>query len=540
MVWMNNPLNHKAYHVSFTEGDMRIPLLFSKNRRHNFQFSGIVCLSLGIFAFDCFIPVGIGIGNLYILVILATLRLQTPLMTKGAVLSSILLILLGYWLSPTGPGHEVAIITRWLSIFCVVITGFIVLRNLSAQHAIQVLKEDLETKVDLRTRELKERNRATLNLLDDLEQAKQHLEDKERRLRLLIDAFPSGMLIVDHLGKIVFANKLIKTLFGYSEKELVGQPVDRLVPERLQHEHSHHRTGFAHDPTARAMGAGRDLFARRKDGSEFPVEIGLNPISTPEGLLVLSSVVDITARKQTESKVKRLNHQLMAQNQELEAYTYAVSHDLRTPLRAIHNYADFLIEDFPSNVPPEQQEFLKGITTAVCEAEELVSDLLELARLNVQESPPQLNDIGDLIQKILHGLHIENDVDIRTPPEWPPVIGHGHLLKQIFQNLISNGVKFNRSSPKKIEVHWRKEKNGFVRFSISDNGIGILPQYQDKIFQIFERLHTTREYEGTGIGLALVKKSVSKLGGEMSVESEIGKGSIFSFTVPMGENTHDE
>jgi signal transduction histidine kinase len=250
-------------------------------------------------------------------------------------------------------------------------------------------------------------------------------------------------------------------------------------------------------------------------------------------------VVDITARKQSEAEVYRLNQQLMAQNQELESYTYAVSHDLRTPLRAIHNYADFLLEDFAPQVPPEQQEFLSGITTAVCEAEELVSDLLELARLNVQDSSPQLYDSGEVIQSVLRVLNFDEDVHIQTPTEWPTVLGHGHLLRQIFQNLIANGVKFNRSSLKRIEVNWRKEKNGFVRFSISDNGIGILPQYQEKIFQIFERLHTTREYEGTGIGLALVKKSVSKLGGEIRVESEIGKGSIFSFTVPMGENQHD-
>jgi PAS domain S-box-containing protein len=519
---------------------MRIPLLLSENRRHNIQLLIIVCLSLGIFASDWIIPVGIGLGDLYIVVVLATLPLQNPLITKGAVLSSILLIFLGYWLSPTGPGYEVSFINRWLSIFCVLITGFIVSKNLSAQQALQGLKEDLETKVELRTLELKERNRATLNLLDDLEQTKRHLEEKESRLRLLIDAFPSGILIVDYAGRIVFANKLIKTLFGYSEQELVGQSVDRLVPERLQHEHSHRRTGFFHDPSTRAMGAGRDLFARRKDGSEFPVEIGLNPITTPEGLLVLSSVVDITARKQSEAEVIRLNQQLMAQNQELESYTYAVSHDLRTPLRAIHNYADFLLEDFAPQVPPEQQEFLSGITTAVCEAEELVSDLLELARLNVQDSSPQLYDSGEVIQSVLRVLNVEENVHIQTPTEWPTVLGHGHLLRQIFQNLIANVVKFNRSSPKRIEVNWRKEKNGFVRFSISDNGIGILPQYQDKIFQIFERLHTTREYEGTGIGLALVKKSVSKLGGEIRVESEIGKGSIFSFTVPMGENMHDE
>jgi PAS domain S-box-containing protein len=412
--------------------------------------------------------------------------------------------------------------------------------NISARHALQNLQKDLETKFGLQTTTLKEQNRAMLNLLDDLERVRQHLEDKERRLRLLIDAFPSGMLIVDHLGKVVFANKLIEILFGYSENELIGQSIDCLVPKRFQQEHSQHRSGFFHDPTARAMGAGRDLFACRKDGSEFPVEIGLNPINTPEGFMVLSSVVDITARKGSEAELKRLNQRLISQNQELEAYAYAVSHDLRAPLRAIHNYADFLSEDLASQISPEQQEYLAGMTAAVQEAEELISDLLELSRLNVQDSVSQVCDIEPLIQKVLRVLNFDNNVQFQIPTTWPTVFGQEYLLKQIFQNLISNGVKFNRSSSIRIELSWRREGNRFVRFSIRDNGIGISPQYQDQIFQIFQRLHTTKEYEGTGIGLAIVKKAVTKLGGEVSMESEIGKGSVFSFTVPIGESQYDE
>jgi PAS domain S-box-containing protein len=450
------------------------------------------------------------------------------------------LVLFGYWISPPGFGQEIAFANRWLSIFCIVITGFMVLKNVSARHALKNLQEDLESKFGLQTKTLKEQNRAMLNLLDDIERVKHHLEDKERRLRLLIDAFPSGMLIVDHLGKVVFANKLIEILFGYSENELIGQSIDWLVPKRFQQEHSQHRAGFLHDPTARAMGAGRDLFACRKDGSEFPVEIGLNPINTPEGLMVLSSVVDITARKQSEAELERLNQQLRTQNQELEAYAYAVSHDLRAPLRAVHNYADFLLEDLSFKVSTEQKEYLTGITTAVCEAEELVSDLLELSRLNVQDSASHVCHIGNLVHKVLRTLNFGKDVHVQLPVDWPIVLGQEHLLKQIFQNLISNGVKFNRSSQKHIEVDWRPERKRFVRFFIRDNGIGILPQYQKQIFQIFQRLHTTRDYEGTGIGLAIVQKAVTKLGGEISVESETGKGSIFSFTIPMGEMHDDE
>jgi PAS domain S-box-containing protein len=524
----------------FNQTFREFPPLLAHPQRGSLQLSIIGFLALGIFIADWFTPVGIGIGILYISVVLATFPLQNILVTKGAIGTSIVLVLLGYWISPPGFGQEIAIINRWVSIFCIIITGFMVLKNVSARHALQNLQKNLETKFGLQTKTLKEQNRATLNLLDDIERVKHHLEDKERRLRLLIDAFPSGMLIVDHLGKVVFANKLIEILFGYSENELIGQSIDWLVPKRFQQEHSQHRAGFLHDPTARAMGAGRDLFACRKDGSEFPVEIGLNPINTPEGLIVLSSVVDITARKQSEAELERLNQQLRTQNQELEAYAYAVSHDLRAPLRAVHNYADFLLEDLSFKVSTEQKEYLTGITTAVCEAEELVSDLLELSRLNVQDSASHVCHIGNLVHKVLRTLNFGKDVHVQLPVDWPIVLGQEHLLKQIFQNLISNGVKFNRSSQKHIEVDWRPERKRFVRFFIRDNGIGILPQYQKQIFQIFQRLHTTKDYEGTGIGLAIVKKAVTKLGGEVSVESETGKGSIFSFTVPMGEMHDDE
>ncbi len=517
---------------------MGLPAVTAEIPQPNLQKALIVGLALGIFVADCLTPLGIGMGSLYILVVVATFPLNQPLTTKIAITGAILLIFLGYWGSISRLGQETAVINRSLSTLCVLITGFMTLKNIYSRQALQTVKEDLEVKYGLQTTELKEQNHTMGILLENMQLIKNDLEDKERRLRVFVDAFPSGMLIVDHLGNVVLANKLIETLFGYAQHELIGQSIDTLVPKRFQEAHARHRMAFLENPSTRAMGVGRDLFARRKDGSEFPVEIGLNPISTPDGFMVLSSVVDISSRKQHEAELKRLNQQLANQNQELEAFNYAVSHDLRTPLRAIHNYADFLLEDLSTKVSPEQTEYLTGITTAVCEAEELVSDLLELSRLHIKDSP-KVCHVGTIVSKTIFLLNFDKDVEIHTPAEWPTVLGHEYLLKQIFQNLLANGVKFNHSSPKVLNMNWRQEPHGVITFSVEDNGIGISEPYQEKIFQVFERLHTAREYEGTGIGLAIVKNAVNSLGGEIRVKSELGKGSIFSFTVPIGENYDD-
>lgn len=505
----------------------------------NFQILFLGCLASVIFISDCLTPLGHGMSSLYILVVIATLPLKHSMSTRIAMVGATVLILLGYWCSSSRVGYETALINRSISTLCVWVTGLMVLNNISANMALQSLKEKFESKDNLQTKELTEKNRVVVNVLPEMELVKKELEDKENSLHLLIDSFPNGMLILDHFGQVVFANKLVGTFFGYSQQELVGQSIEELIPEWFQPELSQSPGDFIHSPSIPAKEIERIFFARRRDRSEFPVEIGLNHIKTQEGFMVLSSVIDITTRKESEAVLKRLNQQLVTQNQELESYAYAVSHDLRAPLRGIHNYADFLLEELSTRISSEQVEYLTGITTAVCEVEKLVSDLLEISRVNIQNSANHVCKVGDLIQKIIQTLNYGDEVHIQTPTEWPAVFGQDHLLRQIFQNLISNGVKFNRSSKKRIELDWQSEGNGILRFFIRDNGIGIPPQYQNKIFQIFERLHTTQEYEGTGIGLAIVKKAVNKLGGELRVESEIGKGSVFSFTVLMGE-VHDD
>lgn len=217
---------------------------------------------------------------------------------------------------------------------------------------------------------------------------------------------------------------------------------------------------------------------------------------------------------------------------ELSQYAYVVSHDLKTPLRAIHNYADFLREDLEATLEGEQKEYLDGLNKAVSQSEELVNDLLELSRIGRRNEPTKPLDIGVFLKKLIASLDLPPDVDIVMKDDWPTIDVNPTLLRQIFQNLISNAVKFNHSPRKLVELGWFPVGDERYELFLHDNGIGIEPRYQEQIFHVFQRLHTTNEYDGTGIGLAIVKKAVSKLHGSVRVESKMGEGSTFLVTLP--------
>jgi signal transduction histidine kinase len=235
--------------------------------------------------------------------------------------------------------------------------------------------------------------------------------------------------------------------------------------------------------------------------------------------------------------------ELEAANTELSQYASVVSHDLKTPLRAVHNYADFLREDLEATLDDNQKAYLDGLDRAIHEAEELVEDLLELSRVGRQGVPVETVDVGTFLRELIAILSLPADVEIVIPDDWPTIVVEPVLLGRIFQNLIGNAVKFNTSPHKRVELGWRPVtpdltglgkpvRSQWYEFFVRDNGIGIDPRYHEQIFRVFERLHTHEEYEGTGIGLAIVKKAASKLGGSVRVESEPGKGSTFLVTLP--------
>jgi len=367
----------------------------------------------------------------------------------------------------------------------------------------------------------------------------------EKYFRLIVEASPNAVLIADETGKMLLVNTQAEIMFGYDRDEMIGQPVEMLIPMRFRGEHPEHVARYMQCPSARAMGGGRDLRAVRKDGTEFPVEVGLNPVETEEGLMVLSSIIDITQRKIAEDalrsseaslrsalqKLKAQTGQLEEANESLSQYAYVVSHDIKAPLRAIRNYSDFLQEDLAETLKEEQSEYLHGLAESVDQCEHLVNDLLLLSRIERRENDLEAIELGKFLSDLVASLQLPGDVEVSLAAEWPSLRADAVLLRQIFQNLLLNAVKFNQSAVKRVELGCASDSAAHV-IHVRDNGIGIEPRHQEQIFRVFQRLHGNDKYEGTGIGLAIVKKAVTKLGGTIRVESEAEKGSTFFLTFP--------
>ena len=212
-----------------------------------------------------------------------------------------------------------------------------------------------------------------------------------------------------------------------------------------------------------------------------------------------------------------------------------------TPLRAIHNYTDFLREDLEATLKGDQKLYLNGLVSAVDQGEELVEDLLQLSRISGAAGQTKTINIGELLHELIDFLDLSADVQLVLADEWPSIDTNPTFLRQIFQNLILNAIKFNRSADKRVKIDWRPVGREGYEFCVRDNGIGIQTRYHEQIFHVFQRLHTRDEYEGTGIGLAIVKKAASKLQGTISIKSEFGKGSSFYITLPKTQKeTSDE
>ena len=250
---------------------------------------------------------------------------------------------------------------------------------------------------------------------------------------------------------------------------------------------------------------------------------------------------DITEIKQAQEAERMAQMQLAAivaqlkqKNQELDQFVYAASHDLKAPLRAISNYSDFLQEDLGESLSGEQKLYLAGLKTAACQGQTLIRDLLEYSRIGRAEVKADKIDMPAMINEVKAYLNLSSEIDLTVQKDWPLLETDHLLLMQILKNLVGNAVKFNHRASKRVEIGWRQpDKKGSIEIFVRDNGIGIDPQYQQQVFGIFQRLHTDKEFEGTGIGLAVVKKAAMELGGEVQVESTPGKGSTFYVEIPV-------
>jgi PAS domain S-box-containing protein len=367
--------------------------------------------------------------------------------------------------------------------------------------------------------------------------AERHLAQMEGRYRGLLEAAPDAMVVVNQKGEIVLLNVQAEKQFGYSRDELVGQKVKNIIPQGFAERLVADALRSVEDALAQQIGTGIELTGRRKDSSEFPIEIMLSPLESAEGILVTAAVRDITTRKTAEANLLNKMEELNRSNEELGQFAYIASHDLQEPLRMVASYTQLLSRRYKGKLDSDADEFIAFAVDGASRMQRLIQDLLAYSRVGTKGR--DLLDISseEALQQALINLRgaIEEKGALVTHDPLPAVVADDMQLIQLFQNLVGNAIKYqNAGIPK---VHISASRNGSKKwtFSVKDNGLGIDPQYFEKIFGMFQRLHKREEFAGTGIGLAICKKIVERHGGSISVESQPGQGSTFRFALAESE-----
>ncbi|MCG3186622.1 MAG: Adaptive-response sensory-kinase SasA [Rhodocyclaceae bacterium] len=395
--------------------------------------------------------------------------------------------------------------------------------RIAAQEALQRTNAELEDRVGARTRELTEAN---ARLLTEVEVRGR----TESLLRSILTSAPDAIVIVDVAGCIMYTNDMVSHWFGYTRHELRGQPVEVLIPERWRDAHARYRDAFVAEHRARPMGEGRQLFGRRKDGSEFPVEISLSPSEHNGALRVTAIVRDATGRRDMERTLRDQAADLLATNREMEAFSYSVSHDLRTPLRAIQGFSRLLTRNLSAALDAQNRDYLDRISRAALRMGELIDALLALARVvrvDLHVTDVDLSSLAATIATELGAREPERHVRFAIAPGLR-MRADPRLMHVLLSNLMDNAWKFTAAvSDAVIEVGCTSSSP--VEFFVRDNGAGFDMAYADKLFRPFQRLHDELQFSGTGIGLATVARVMQRHGGWVRASGSPGAGATFYF-----------
>jgi PAS domain S-box-containing protein len=397
-------------------------------------------------------------------------------------------------------------------------------------------------------------NRTTMQReLRELTQQEQAARDQarsERRFRELLEAAPDAIIEVDREGRIVLLNRVSENMFGYSREELLGRSVDLLIPQDLRTRHAEHRQRYWNTPSTRPMGSGLMLQGKRKDGSEFPVEISLSPVESEGGLRVTAIIRDISKRRTAEDRLRAVQEnytrELEQRNRLIERanrlkseFLASMSHELRTPLHTIIGFSELLGEELEGPLNDKQKRFVNHIHKDSLHLLELINDVLDLSKIEAGklELRREAFDVRGALEEVLASIRPQAEAKSQSLgtvlDELPALDADRTRFKQILLNLLSNAVKFTPEGGSiRVEAGLLEE---MAQFSVIDTGVGIPKEEQESVFDKFYQVGQTTKgvREGTGLGLAITQRLVAEHGGKIWVVSEVGKGSRFSFTIPL-------
>jgi PAS domain S-box-containing protein len=370
----------------------------------------------------------------------------------------------------------------------------------------------------------------------DARRAEESQRQSEQRLAGIISSAMDAVISVDAAQNIVLFNAAAEKMFRCPAAEAIGQPLGRFIPERFRGPHAGHVRAFAEEGTSsRAMGRLCTLAALRADGEEFPMEASISQVDVGGQKLFTVIVRDITQRKEAENTLKRTAAELARSNKDLEQFAYVASHDLQEPLRMVAGYLDLLKERYQGQLDDKADKYIAYAVDGAQRMSTLIRDLLAYSRVDTRGGQLQPANSEDALEFALRNLAtaIRESSAVITHDPLPIVRADKTQIGQLFQNLVGNAIKF-RSPDRPAQIHVSASLDqGHWLFSVRDNGIGFKQEYEDKLFSIFQRLQSRSKYPGTGIGLAICKRIVERHGGRIWAAGELGKGSTFSFTIPI-------
>jgi len=377
--------------------------------------------------------------------------------------------------------------------------------------------------------------------LTELKRAKEALGKSAEKLPKLVEAVPVGIGILDLKGNVYSINRMVEEMTGYSQEEFktinVGETVED-AKDRREMLKILEETGKVRNYTIRM---------KRKDGTAFYALLNIDQIELGGQRVLLMAQQDITALKKAEEEIVRLNKDLESRvvclsalnrelersNRDLEQFAYVASHDLQEPLRMISSFTQLLEQRYKGKFDKSADEFIKFVVEGANRMQSMINDLLSYSRLSTRGTPFEPVNSEEILARVHADLLslIEENQALLTHESLPEITADASQMLHLFQNLIGNAIKFRGKEPPRVHVFSESREEEWM-FGVRDNGIGIAKEYFDRIFVIFQRLHSREEYSGTGIGLAICKKIVEGHGGRIWVESEPGKGSTFFFTIP--------